>query len=392
LAPALTYCTNLFPSETLADVRAAVEKFYVALGPATGSKLNLGLYLSARAAKELEAPETMAQFESHLTSLNVNILTVNAFPYGGFHGSRVQEEVFRPTWEDRERHDYTRSVCQHLSRWLPKGVVGSVSTHSGTFKDFGVNDESDDRIRRAWLRAAVDLAHIEEETGKQIVLSIEPEPFSRLETTDEVLLFFDKLLTTSLHRSAAEWSVHSAWLERAARRHLGVCFDVCHQAVEFEDCVNAIARLRAAGIPIGKIQASCAPALTNPGQAPAAVAALGRFAEPRYLHQTFGRTAAGAIQGKKNLTDALADAAFVGSSEEIRTHFHVPIHLEDLGDGVKTTRGELTRVLAACADAAPVVEIETYTLPDMPGGAATQSAVMLTIQKEWEFARGILGA
>ena len=34
----------------------------------------------------------------------------------------------------------------------------------------------------------------------------------------------------------------------ALRRHLGVCYDVCHAAVEFEDAGESLALLRGKGI------------------------------------------------------------------------------------------------------------------------------------------------
>jgi hypothetical protein len=279
-----------------------------------------------------------------------------------------------------------------LSRWIPKGFVGSVSTHTGSHKSFGGGADSADRIRRAWLRAAAELAHIEEESGKQIILSIEPEPFSRLETTSEVVASFEKLWGETLRRSAAEWSVSPGWLERAARRHLGVCFDVCHQAVEFEDCVTSIARLRAAGIAIGKIQASIAPALARQdSQDQESLAKLAAFAEPRYLHQAFARDSQGNVVGRGDLGEALGDPTFLAAAREIRTHFHVPIFLERLGPSLGTTRGELEAVLRQCADATRCVEIETYTLSALPDPPRDDAAIVEIVAREWEYARDILG-
>ncbi len=44
----------------------------------------------------------------------------------------------------------------------------------------------------------------------------------------------------------------------ALRRHLGVVFDICHQAVEFEDVPESLASLTAAGIPVFKLQEAAA--------------------------------------------------------------------------------------------------------------------------------------
>ncbi len=42
--------------------------------------------------------------------------------------------------------------------------------------------------------------------------------------------------------------------EAALRRHLGVCFDACHMAGEFEDGPAGLAALRRAGIRVGKVR------------------------------------------------------------------------------------------------------------------------------------------
>jgi sugar phosphate isomerase/epimerase len=376
-------------------VRAGLERVFVPLRKRLGKEqLPVGLYLSSRATEELQLPEVLDAFDAELRAWGLQVVTLNAFPFGGFHGNVVKDAVFRPTWEERSRAEYTSRACQLLARWIPKGFVGSVSTHTGSHKSFGLGDDAAERIRRAWLRAATELAHIEEETGKQIILSIEPEPYARLETVDEILASFEKMWGASLRRSAAEWSVSPGWLERAARRHLGVCFDVCHQAVEFESCVTSITRLRAAGILIGKIQASIAPALARQSQGShdqESLAKLAAFAEPRYLHQTFGRDSQGNILRHGDLGEALADPAFLAAAQEIRTHFHVPIFLERLSGSLGTTRAELESVLRQCGDATRCVEIETYTLSALPDPPRDDAAIVEIVAREWEYARDIIG-
>lgn len=393
----LTYCTNLFPAESLADVRSVLTRFAHGMRARLGGidRIPVGLYLSARACEELEAPDALDAFENELRSLAIRAVTVNAFPFGGFHDAIVKERVFVPAWDDPARRKYTESACRILARLLPRGATGSVSTHSGYYKNPGVDPARDERVARAWLRTAVELSRIEEETGRRIILSIEPEPFSRLETVAEILAFLEFTFGPMLRRMCAEWSVTQGWLEAAARRHLGVCFDCCHQAVEFEDGVGAISRLRAAGIQIGKIQASIAPALTaGTGDAASRAAGLARLAafdEPRYLHQTFGRGDDGSIVKFTDLAPALADREFLTKAREIRTHFHLPIFLENAGDpSLGTTRGELERVLLNCSNSVDCIEIETYTLSALPTPPTGDAAIFDTIAAEWSYAEKLL--
>ncbi|HKD99518.1 MAG TPA: metabolite traffic protein EboE [Planctomycetota bacterium] len=387
----LAYCTNLFPSETLADVSQALVRFGAPLRRRLGATtLPLGLCFSARAARELEAPGALEAFAGEIASLGLRAATLNAFPYGGFHATRVKEDVFRPTWEEPARAEHTERACRLLAALLPPGATGAVSTHTGTFKEFGVGEEGDARIARAWLRLALSLARLEDETGRRIVLSVEPEPLSRLETSAETVRFFESLWTAPLRRAAAEWSVSASWLEAAARRHVGVCFDVCHQSVEFEDPPQAMRRLAAAGITIGKMQASIAPRLERPSERPDGLARLAAFAEPRWLHQTFALAPSGELSSRRDLPDALADVDFLRHAQEIRTHFHLPIFLEASGP-LATTRRDLERACEEAASRTSCVEVETYTLASLPEPPVDDAAVVETMARELEFAARACG-
>jgi hypothetical protein len=121
------------------------------------------------------------------------------------------------------------------------------------------------------------------------------------------------------------------------------------------------------------VQLSCAVQVDHPGTNAAARAALMPYVEPRYLHQTVARDAAGALHRAADLTESLITAAPepFASAPIWRIHFHVPIHARCLGL-LSTTRNELPRALSAIAklDYRPDVEIETYTwniLPDFDG-------------------------
>ena len=59
---------------------------------------------------------------------DVYVLTVNAFPYGRFHGVAVKERVYDPDWRDPARVDYTKAVADRLGEWLPTDAPGSIST------------------------------------------------------------------------------------------------------------------------------------------------------------------------------------------------------------------------------------------------------------------------
>lgn len=110
----------------------------------------------------------------------------------------------------------------------------------------------------------------------------------------------------------------------ALRRHLGVCYDVCHAAVEFEDPRASVELLRDKGIAIPKLHLSAALKVEHMNGETARHFAP--FDEPIYLHQVVARNGNKIIR-HPDLPEALAGIAAEAGSEW-RVHFHVPIFLE----------------------------------------------------------------
>jgi len=350
----LAYCTNVHPCRRLADVPEALDRHALAVREQCGFGISVGLWLPEAAVAEPQAADVVGRA---VASRGLSCHTLNAFPFGDFHGARVKEQVYLPDWADPRRLDYTLACAHLLAALVPPGGEGSISTLPLGFKGFDRGPEFMAAAGDALLACARELAVIEATTGKVIRLALEPEPCCILETTAETVAFFRSLF----ERAAREG------IEREARRHLGVCYDVCHQAVEFEDAAEAIAALSAAGVRINKVQISCAIEATDPTD-PAQRDALLAYVEPRYLHQTFARGADGTIHHAVDLTaDLIADPAWHARTPW-RIHYHVPVDAERIGP-LRTTRGDLEQALAAIGklDDAPHLEVETYTWPVLPG-------------------------
>ncbi|REJ76826.1 MAG: hypothetical protein DWQ29_15445, partial [Planctomycetota bacterium] len=260
-----------------------------------------------------------------------------------------------------ERLNYTTTCARVLSSLLPDGTEGSISTVPLGFKELARSAEFPEQCIDRLLELVRRLDDLHDETGRVIRLAIEPEPLCVLETTPETIAFFKTLYD----RAAA------ANLLGATRRHIGVCYDVCHQSVEFEDVAASIQDLRDADIRINKVHITCAVRLERPVENVAGRTALARYVEPRYLHQTFGRTPDGSVIHETDLADSLcADPPPpFAACEEWRIHFHVPVNAESLGP-LGTTRPDLRRALAAvqALEYAPHLEVETYTWEVLPGG------------------------
>ncbi len=163
----------------------------------------------------------------------------------------MKENVYRPDWAEPERLRYSNRLADLLVRLLPEGeVIGSISTVPGAFKPRADEAGVVDAIVDGLLRHAAYLGALERKTGRTIVLALEPEPCCLLETVAETVAFFETQLfaRAAVDRFMALTGIARGAAERALRRHLGVCLDACHAAVEFEDAAAAVDRLEAAGI------------------------------------------------------------------------------------------------------------------------------------------------
>lgn len=362
----LTYCTNVHPGETLPEVRALVRGNVTAVKAAIAPSepFGVGLRLAAAAADALSNPEELASFRAELTELGLYCFTINGFPYGAFHGTRVKEAVYLPDWLATERTLYTQQLARILAELLPQGVSGSISTVPGCFKPNAAKPNAERAMAFALIDVVAMLVDIARSKGRHIALALEPEPACFLETTDEAVRFFEQRL---FGREAVARLVEVADLEPreaelALRRHLGVCLDTCHASVEFEAPLDAYRKLRAAGIAVPKVQLSAG--LRLPRATPESVQALQAFADGVYLHQTVVH-AGGQLSRYVDLPQALASAP--RQEAEWRVHFHVPIFLRELGV-FESTQQDLLPLLAelASAPSCPHLEVETYTWDVLP--------------------------
>jgi sugar phosphate isomerase/epimerase len=364
----LTYCTNIHAGERWAEVRASLEAHVPAIKArvAPDRPMGLGLRLSAVAAEELASPAALAEFRQFLADRALYVFTINAFPYGPFHGRRVKEDVYQPDWLAPERLAYTDRVAGILAALLPEGQTGSVSTVPGTFKPLGARAGAPAAIAANIARHTATLVDIRKRTGREIVLALEPEPCCFLETVEETLAFFRE----HLHADAAAAIVADrAGISRAAardalKRHVGVCYDICHGAVEFEEPAVAFAAFAAAGIRIPKLQLSSA--LRLPQVNGRTEAMLAAFEDGVYLHQVVERKN-GAVTRYVDLAPAFAALRAGEAGGEWRVHCHVPVFLEKAGE-FYSTQPTLRAALGCTREdfVAPHLEVETYTWSVLP--------------------------
>jgi len=337
----ITYCSNIHPGEGWRETFAALQQHIPAVKAAVSPNhaFPIGLRLSHRAAHELSEAEN-ARFVHWLHEHDCFVPTLNGFPYGAFHGERVKERVYLPDWRSPERAAYTMRLADLLAGWLPEGMTGSISTVPIGFKG-SVGDQDRDEVKQQIVTVLTHLQSLWREQGKQIILALEPEPGCLLETTEEVCRFFTDLD-----------------LPPELRDLLGICYDCCHQAVEFEDPAESLARLAEAGIRIAKVQVSSALDLPAPS-----TELLNHFDEPCYLHQVVVRARNGELFPNNDQPEARARRV-AEAGEEWRCHFHVPIFVAGAG-GYGTTRHFLEALLPLLPQQL-LLEVETYTWDVLP--------------------------
>lgn len=370
----LAYCTNVHPGEDWAATFDALNRYTLRVKERvqpTG-QYAIGLRLSDRAARELADPKTLLAFQRWLDQHECYVFTINGFPFGQFHGTRVKEQVYRPDWTDPLRLDYTNRLFDLLGQLLPPGVEGSVSTLPGSFKEFIQSPEQERAIRDNVWRCVEHIARTSERTGRRLHLGLEPEPLGWFENTEETVTFFDRMRDE-----------HPG--DSRLNEHLGVNYDTCHFAVEFEEPAAAIARLQQHDIRLSKIHLSNALKLVP---TPAARQQLAAFAEDVYLHQVIIRHGDGSLTRFRDLAPALASpqAGSPALGDEWRVHFHIPLHCELTGEFGTTSahvRGVI-KLLQVQPQLCAHLEMETYTWAVLPENLRTRDVTdQLVAEYDW---------
>jgi hypothetical protein len=370
----LGYCANVHPGETLADVLTSLRRFAGPVRRALGvGEMGLGLWLSRRALRELQAAG-VGVLRDAMAAEGLVAFTMNGFPYGNFQGEVVKREVYRPDLSTDERRQYLLELAEVLCALLPADVAeGTISTLPLGHRDEMVGERLDQATRQL-AGLAADLARLRDRTGRAVRVCLEPEPGCVIERTPQAIQFFtERLPTAGTPRDVLD-------------AHLGVSFDTCHQAVQFEDPRASIDALAAAGVRIGKVQLSSALVVADPA---VSRHELRPFDEPRFLHQVRCRDAQGSVFG----FDELADADRLPTDAPWRVHFHVPIHRELVG-ALSTSRSFLEEALSRVVSRVPVphLEVETYTWSVLPEGErpADDEGLVRGLAAEMRFVMSLL--
>lgn len=365
----ITYCTNIHSGESWDEIFLNLKTHSLTVKEAVSPNepFPIGLRLSNRAAMEIDE-KASNEFYEWCQENGCFVPTINGFPYGSFHSIPIKENVYLPDWRYFERVEYTKKLADLLEQWLPEGITGSISTvpvgfrchinislplfNKGEMGGLGI-------VRQNLINVLEHIDRLRQKSGKEIILSLEPEPGCVIETTEDVVRFFEQMN-----------------FPKGLRGGIGICYDCCHQAVEFEDPGESLALLAGANIRIGKAQVSSALRLNNFDHN-----ILERFAEPYYLHQVVIKNQYGNLTRYNDIPDALL-ANKVNMGEEWRIHFHVPIFIDNMGT-YGTTRFFIEEILPL-VDRHILLEVETYTWHVLPPELHTEKVAQSIIREiQW---------
>jgi hypothetical protein len=383
----LTYSTLVHQTDNWDQLWASVNTYLPAVKARVAPDQRFGVCLrtSAPSAAALSADAgKRAALKQFFADQDLYLYTANAFVYGVFKKQVIKEEVYEPDWQTPERRDYTKQVATLLAELAPEGINPSIQSAPLGFKPKVTGDDVVEAYTSNVIDVVAHLVDLKKRTGKTVTLGLEPEPRCYLETTDETIVYFKNHLFSgrTAQRLARVTSLNEADAAQAMRDYTGVVFDIGHQSVGYEDIPVSLQKLVDNGVQIVKLQEAASMYIPNVTQQ--TVDALQSFAKTIYLSQTCQKKD-GEQTWFLNLEDAFADWYKNPGPREWRTHFHVPVFLNDLG-AFGTTRFALEQALAfhKKTPLSTHLEIETYTWDVLPDHLKTGDIVeYVTREIDW---------
>ncbi|WP_285059297.1 metabolite traffic protein EboE [Pedobacter ginsengisoli] len=372
----LTYCTNIHPGRNWTEDFEQLQKNFPQIRQAVSpdQPMGLGLRLSNEASLALSEQTTLDEFKQWLKENDTYVFTMNGFPYGEFHRTVVKADVHTPGWTSDARKTYTIRLFRILEQLLPEGMDGGISTNPLGYRHWYTTAETLNEARKTGtlnvIEVVKELIRISNDTGKVLHLDIEPEPDGMMETGREFIDWFEgDLLSLGIPEISNAFDLNDTEAEALIRKHVNLCYDVCHFAIGYEPHEEILNELATKNISVGKIQISAAlkaDLQKSPEEKPLIKKAFDIFNEPVYLHQVVARQKDGNLLRYLDLPEALDD--FENETvQEWRAHFHVPISIKEIGL-LSTTQEDIITVLNLQKNKPFTnhMEVETYTWEVLP--------------------------
>ena len=384
----LTYCTNIHAGKNWAEDFEILQQNFPLIKKAVApdQPLGIGLRLSHAASLELLHKDALTKFKQWLQENDAYVFTMNGFPYGEFHHTVVKEDVHTPDWTTIERKDYTIRLFKILESLLPPHMDGGISTSPLSYRHWFKTEKALNNAKHIATRHIIEvikeLILLHQQTGKLMHLDLEPEPDGIIETGSEYITWFEEdLLVTGVPDLVKSFNISAADAEQYIKRHLCLCYDVCHFSIGYENHEEILKELAQKGLKVGKIQISAAlkANLNRPSSERQDIKKnFETFNEPTYLHQVVALKKNGELLRYPDLPQALDDFDHV-EAEQWRSHFHIPISVKEIGL-LQSTQNDILKVLKFQKNQPFTnhLEVETYTwgvLPEQLKIPVTQSII-----------------
>lgn len=343
----LMYCGNVHPCSTVREMIEQIDQYIIPIKKSRKlESMYLGVWFNCDLLADFYSnPQITEMLFDLMKKSSLIIKSLNAFPQREFHGVSIKENVYFPEWSEQSRLRYTLALAEFISKRRDSFAKSiSISTVPLGYKKSWT--EQKQRLAVDHLKQlAMSLSSMHKQTGIHIRVCLEMEPDCVLETTTEMIAFLNQTLDYQNNQEI--------------NNYIGVCFDVCHQAVMHESVKDSLNRLTREKINIGKIQVSNALRFKSE-HFEHVQSILANYINSPYLHQVKLLT----NNGVKSIADIDKDLSnHVEFSEEVRIHFHIPINKRELSSTLLTTQHEIIETIDSLSSLAikPDVEVETYT-------------------------------
>lgn len=354
----VTYCSNVHPGQDYAQALAQIDAHFVPIKKSRNlSSMSLGLWFNENLIDALLSDSAKA--ERYCQALQKNrfkIITLNAFPQKHFHHDKVKSLVYLPDWSEQARETYTLKLLQFIQAYpdiFHKNI--SISTVPlGYGENWNKRKQEQATARLKTVASACEQLYSASQIHVRLCLEMEPD--CALEYSSQMIQFFKEDL--QIHR------------DKLVAEHLGVCFDICHQAVMHEDIQRVLREFESNEIVIGKIQVSSALSF-QADERKQNISDLNNFLDSPYLHQLKTRAANNHPDTGENQLTSIPDisqSTLSDSSLAVQNpwliHFHLPIHIKNLGSiHLNTTQSAIISTLDFLKSSTlrPHLEVETYT-------------------------------
>ncbi|MFA4867044.1 MAG: metabolite traffic protein EboE [Pedobacter sp.] len=389
----LTYCTNIHAGKNWTEDFDNLQQNFPAIkqNVSPDQPLGLGLRLSNEASIQLSNPHYLLQLKQWLQQNEAYVFTMNGFPYGDFHRAIVKENVHTPDWTTQERKDYTIRLFHILKSLLPEGMDGGISTSPLSYRHWFKSSSDFEASKQTATLNIIEvvkiLIEISKENNQLLHLDIEPEPDGMLETGTEFIDWFENdLLVLGIPLIANQFGCSDHDAEMLLKKHICLCYDVCHFAIGYESHEVVLTELEQKGIRVGKIQISAALKANLMGTTEDKGLIKTNFAtfnEPTYLHQVVALKKDGSLIRYTDLPAAL-EAENDDDVLQWRSHFHVPISIQEIGL-LQSTQEDIVKVLQL-QKAKPFtnhLEVETYTWEVLPEQIKLPIAQSISNELNW---------